>query len=50
MERTTVNMELGSFFMPVERLFDSSILGKPAIIGGTSDKNMEILLRILCKT
>jgi hypothetical protein len=42
-------MDLDSFFMPVERLFDSSILGKPAIIGGTSDKNMEILLRSSAK-
>jgi hypothetical protein len=42
-------MDLDSFFMPVERLFDSLLLAKSVIIVGPSDKNMEILLRSSAK-
>ena len=40
MERTVVHMDLDSFFVSVERLMDSSLIGKPVIIGGTSDRGV----------
>ena len=40
MERSIVHMDLDSFFVSVERLIDSSLLGKPVIIGGTSDRGV----------
>jgi DNA polymerase-4 len=40
MERSIVHMDLDSFFVSVERLVDSSLLGKPVIIGGTSDRGV----------
>ncbi len=39
-ERTVVHMDLDSFFVSVERLLDSSLLGKPVIIGGSSDRGV----------
>lgn len=40
MDRTVVHMDLDSFFVSVERLLDSSLNGKPVIIGGTSDRGV----------
>lgn len=40
MERSIVHMDLDSFFVSVERLLDSSLYGKPVIIGGTSDRGV----------
>lgn len=33
-------MDLDTFFVSVERLMDSSLIGKPIIIGGTSDRGV----------
>ncbi len=40
MERSIVHMDLDSFFVSVERLVDSSLVGKPVIIGGGSDRGV----------
>lgn len=40
MTRSVVHMDLDSFFVSVERLLDSSLNGKPVIIGGTSDRGV----------
>jgi len=40
MERSIVHMDLDSFFISVERLTDSSLIGKPVIVGGTSDRGV----------
>jgi DNA polymerase-4 len=37
-ERNIVHMDLDTFFVSVERLKDSSLNGKPVIIGGMSDR------------
>ncbi|CAN5383005.1 DNA polymerase IV [soil metagenome] len=39
-ERTVVHLDLDSFFVSVERLLDTSLLGKPVIIGGSSDRGV----------
>ena len=38
--RTIVHMDLDTFFVSVERLFDSSLIGKPVLIGGMSDRGV----------
>ena len=40
MERTIVHMDLDTFFVSVERLENSSLVGKPVIIGGFSDRGV----------
>jgi len=40
MERTIVHMDLDSFFVSVERLLRPELIGKPVIIGGTSDRGV----------
>jgi DNA polymerase-4 len=40
MERSIVHMDLDSFFVSVERKLDASLIGKPVIIGGTSDRGV----------
>jgi hypothetical protein len=38
--RNVVHMDLDSFFVSVERLQNSSLEGKPILIGGTSDRGV----------
>lgn len=40
MERRIVHMDLDSFFVSVERKLDSSLNGKPVIIGGASERGV----------
>ncbi|MBS1637530.1 MAG: DNA polymerase IV [Bacteroidetes bacterium] len=40
MERSVVHMDLDSFFVSVERLNNTSLVGKPVIIGGGSDRGV----------
>jgi len=40
MNRTVVHMDLDTFFVSVERLHDKSLIGKPVLIGGTSDRGV----------
>jgi DNA polymerase-4 len=39
-ERTVLHLDLDSFFVSVERLLNSELIGKPVIIGGTSDRGV----------
>ncbi|MCF8378327.1 MAG: DNA polymerase IV [Bacteroidales bacterium] len=38
--RCIVHLDLDTFFVSVERLMNSSLIGKPIIIGGTSDRGV----------
>ncbi|WEK21798.1 MAG: DNA polymerase IV [Candidatus Pedobacter colombiensis] len=40
MERQIVHCDLDTFFVSVERLLDSSLVGKPVLIGGSSDRGV----------
>jgi len=40
MERNIVHMDLDSFFVSVERLLNSKLIGVPVIVGGTSDRGV----------
>lgn len=39
-DRNIVHMDLDTFFVSVERLQNSKLLGKPVIVGGTSDRGV----------
>lgn len=39
-ERSIVHMDLDTFFVSCERLLDSRLVGKPVLIGGTSDRGV----------
>lgn len=39
-DRTVLHLDLDTFFVSVERLLDSSLNGKPVIIGGMSDRGV----------
>lgn len=39
-ERSIVHMDLDSFFVSVERLHNPELVGKPVLIGGTSDRGV----------
>ena len=40
MPRSILHMDLDTFFVSCERLFDSRLVGKPILIGGTSDRGV----------
>lgn len=40
MERSIVHCDLDSFFVSVERLLNSALVGKPVLIGGSSDRGV----------
>lgn len=40
MERTIVHCDLDTFFVSVERLLNTSLIGKPVLIGGSSDRGV----------
>ncbi|WP_242131342.1 DNA polymerase IV [Aestuariivivens marinum] len=39
-QRSIVHMDLDTFFVSCERLLDSKLMGKPVLIGGTSDRGV----------
>jgi len=40
MDRAIVHMDLDTFFVSCERLLDRKLIGKPVLIGGTSDRGV----------
>ncbi|OPC21534.1 DNA polymerase IV [Elizabethkingia meningoseptica] len=40
MDRTIVHCDLDTFFVSVERLINSDLIGKPVLIGGSSDRGV----------
>jgi DNA polymerase IV len=40
MERTVVHMDLDTFFVSVSRLHNSALVGKPVLVGGSSDRGV----------
>lgn len=40
MERSILHMDLDSFFISVERLRNTELMGKPVIVGGTSERGV----------
>jgi DNA polymerase IV len=40
MERNVLHMDLDTFFVSVERLHNTALMGKPVIIGGSSDRGV----------
>jgi DNA polymerase-4 len=39
-ENTILHLDLDTFFVSVERLYDSRLMGKPVLIGGVSDRGV----------
>ena len=40
MENTILHLDLDTFFVSVERLYDNRLVGKPILIGGSSDRGV----------
>ena len=40
MEKTILHIDLDTFFVSVERLLDSKLMGKPVLIGGVTDRGV----------